>query len=124
MSFHVKKILVPTDFSTFANAAADAAIELARKFDASVTLLHVIPLSAFTVYSTGMEGVGFDTGELQKAVRAAAEKSAAAELARMVASNVPVEVVTVEGRRLRRSATSPRRTASISSSSAATDARA
>ena len=38
MSF--KKILVPTDFSIHAGVALDHALDLARVFEASVTLLH------------------------------------------------------------------------------------
>jgi nucleotide-binding universal stress UspA family protein len=37
----IKRILVPTDFSPTAEAALTYAIEFARKFGATVTLLHV-----------------------------------------------------------------------------------
>jgi nucleotide-binding universal stress UspA family protein len=40
----IKKILVPTDFSEHASAALEMAIELARKFDARVVLLHAYQL--------------------------------------------------------------------------------
>ena len=44
----IRRILVPTDFSADADAAFDYALEFARKFDASVHLLHVVedPLAA------------------------------------------------------------------------------
>jgi nucleotide-binding universal stress UspA family protein len=44
-----KHILVPTDFEEHANRAFDTAIELARTFDARITLLHVyqVPLSIY-----------------------------------------------------------------------------
>jgi nucleotide-binding universal stress UspA family protein len=44
----ITRILVPTDFSVDANAALTYALELARKFDAPVHLLHVVedPLAA------------------------------------------------------------------------------
>lgn len=44
----ITRILVPTDFSADANAAFTYAVELARKFDAPVHLLHVVedPLAA------------------------------------------------------------------------------
>ena len=47
----VKRILVPTDFSKASEAALDAAIELANKFDASIVLFHAyqIPAYAFPV---------------------------------------------------------------------------
>lgn len=37
-----KNIMVPTDGSKFADKAADIAIEMAKKFDARVTAVHVI----------------------------------------------------------------------------------
>jgi len=45
----VKKILVPTDFSKASEVALDAATELAKKFDASVVLMHAyqVPLHAY-----------------------------------------------------------------------------
>src|SRR4029453_15803269 len=44
----IKHILVPTDFSAHADAAFRYAIELARPFGATVSLLHVVddPLAA------------------------------------------------------------------------------
>ena len=40
-------ILVPTDFSEYANQALDYAIELAKLHQASLTLLHVVDTSAW-----------------------------------------------------------------------------
>ncbi|RMH17320.1 MAG: universal stress protein [Acidobacteria bacterium] len=40
----VKNILMPTDFSSCANAALDCAIFLAEQYDARLTLLHVLVL--------------------------------------------------------------------------------
>lgn len=37
----IRKILVPTDFSVHAEAAADFAVDLAEKFEADVFFLHV-----------------------------------------------------------------------------------
>ena len=47
----VKKIMVPTDFSRASEAALEAAIELAKKFDASIVLMHAyqVPTYAFPV---------------------------------------------------------------------------
>jgi len=42
MSLSINKILVPTDFSEFSQDAAQYAIELAKRFDAEVTLLYVL----------------------------------------------------------------------------------
>ncbi len=41
--FHIKKILVPVDFSKRSQKAVAYATALARQFDAGVTLVHVVP---------------------------------------------------------------------------------
>ena len=38
----LERILIPTDFSLFAQAATEVGISLAKKFDSSLTFLHVI----------------------------------------------------------------------------------
>ncbi len=45
----IKKILVPTDFSQPSEAALQTAIELAKKFGASIVLLHAyqVPVYAY-----------------------------------------------------------------------------
>ena len=48
------KILVPTDFSPSADAALDAAIEMARKFGATVVLMHVYGIPSYAY--PGLEG--------------------------------------------------------------------
>jgi nucleotide-binding universal stress UspA family protein len=50
----IQKILVPTDFSPDAGAAARLAAEVAQRFDASLTLFHVYQLG---VYVTAEGGV-------------------------------------------------------------------
>ena len=44
--FPLRKILVPTDFSPGATTALDCAAELAKKLDAEIVLLHVLPTLA------------------------------------------------------------------------------
>jgi nucleotide-binding universal stress UspA family protein len=44
----ITNILVPTDFSQSCQAAIDSAVELARTFDASLTLVHVWQIPAYT----------------------------------------------------------------------------
>ncbi len=51
----VRKILVPMDFSAPAEAALDYAIELARKLDASVTVMHAYEVPA--LLATGVPGL-------------------------------------------------------------------
>jgi universal stress protein A len=41
--FQVRKILVPTDFSPCSVAAVEHATELAKRFEAQILLLHVVP---------------------------------------------------------------------------------
>jgi nucleotide-binding universal stress UspA family protein len=43
----INKILVPTDFSKASEAALDAAIELAKKFEASIVLMHAYQLPVY-----------------------------------------------------------------------------
>jgi nucleotide-binding universal stress UspA family protein len=40
----IRKILVPTDFSEHSTLALTYAVDLAKRYDASVTLLHVYPV--------------------------------------------------------------------------------
>ncbi len=42
----IQKILVPTDFSSCSEAATKAALVLARRFEAELTLLHVVEMTA------------------------------------------------------------------------------
>jgi nucleotide-binding universal stress UspA family protein len=49
----IKHILVPTDFSSTSEAALDLAAELARRFDASLTLFHVHQVPSY-LYPDGM----------------------------------------------------------------------
>src|SRR6476646_10149235 len=45
----IKKILVPTDFSKGSETSLDAAVELAKKFDAALVLMHAyqVPVYAY-----------------------------------------------------------------------------
>lgn len=49
----IRRILVPTDFSKCAAAAVDAAVGLARRYDAELFLMHVVPPAA--LYYVGSE---------------------------------------------------------------------
>jgi len=51
----IKKILCPVDFSEFTNDIIMFAVEIAKRFDAELHLLHVIPnLNYFTPYESFM----------------------------------------------------------------------
>jgi nucleotide-binding universal stress UspA family protein len=45
----LRRILIPTDFSPHARAALALGAEIARRFDASVLLLHAYPLPVITL---------------------------------------------------------------------------
>ena len=57
-----RRILVPSDFDTGAVGALDAALALARQFNAAVRIFHVVtPPSSFALYA---EGFAWPTDEL------------------------------------------------------------
>ena len=73
----IKHILVPTDFGQCANHALDAAVSLATRFNAKLTLAHVceIPISAYAMYAQGLVFPAENLeGEAQKALDSATEE--------------------------------------------------
>ena len=48
----MKKLLVPTDFSEYADAATDVACQLGRKANAEVMLLHVVEMPGGSSFNT------------------------------------------------------------------------
>jgi len=65
----LKKILYPTDFSDYASHALSYVLELAKKFDAEVLIIHVTCGSVFPVtYS-----IGVDFGDLDLQIQKAAK---------------------------------------------------
>jgi nucleotide-binding universal stress UspA family protein len=68
-----KHILVPTDFSPSSEAAIDTAIDLAQRFDAKVTLLHVWQLPIYP-YMEAMMNMAALTGEVERGATEALEK--------------------------------------------------
>ncbi len=69
-----RHILVPTDFGDASQRARDIALELARRFDARVTLLHVWMVPS-PVYG---EGLSWPTADLEAASRRALDGELAA----------------------------------------------
>lgn len=84
------RILVPTDFGEASKLAVEAALSLAKKFDASVILLHAtwVPL-----YVYGMEGVAFPV----EPIAVAGDKALAEALAEAKEQWPRVEGVTTAG---------------------------
>jgi nucleotide-binding universal stress UspA family protein len=97
MPLRPKKILVATDFSSTARAAADAAGVLARAFDGRVTLLHVVPLSLYADAASHLDRTAFSSPELQASVRKRVQQDAEAELTRLRSDGVFAEFVTADG---------------------------
>jgi nucleotide-binding universal stress UspA family protein len=86
----VRRILCPVDFSDPSHAGLRYAVDLAGRFGASVTLLHVIQPPGFTL-PEGMVVAGADVfAELQRDV-ADALQAARAEAERLGAASVEVD---------------------------------
>lgn len=63
-----QNILVPVDFGEPSNHAIDLALELARRFEGNVTLLHVAWMPA-SYYLTYAEGLSFPLDEMETRAR-------------------------------------------------------
>ena len=70
MAIQIKRILLPTDFSTYSATATKYACELATKFDAELHLLHTLETH---LSSTPSFGMGLDLPKYIKESRAAAD---------------------------------------------------
>jgi nucleotide-binding universal stress UspA family protein len=75
----IKTILVPTDFSKPAGLALEAAITLARKFDASIVLMHSyqVPVYPYPLEANAMVTPTDLVEHVEKAAQAALETAAA-----------------------------------------------
>lgn len=72
MTIQIKRILLPTDFSTNSDAATKYACELAMSFDAELHLLHTIDIPYIPDVETGL-----DLSAYMNAMKADAKKSLA-----------------------------------------------
>src|SRR5262249_44810825 len=89
------RILVATDFSECSEAAANGALELARRVGANVTLFHAYPVPVFPVAEGGMI---LPTAETFSTIADSAHEQLAAFSERINAgSNVVLETVVIEG---------------------------
>jgi len=77
MAIDIKRILLPTDFSTYSATATKYACELATKFDAELHLLHTLEVH---LSSTPGFGMGLALPQYVHESRAAAEKALAGVL--------------------------------------------
>ena len=85
----VKAILVPTDFSEHSDTALSWALEMAKKWQAKITLLHVVP--SFQ-YSPTVMDPHFDILEFERRLQADAEAGAQAQIERLDTKSAPVGI--------------------------------
>jgi len=95
--FEPKKILVGTDFSEPARSALDAATDLARRFGAELTLVHVVPLSTYADFAGVEIRLGLDAVQLQAEVHRGAERSLRREVDRLRALGLRCDAVVLDG---------------------------
>src|SRR5689334_7776673 len=87
------RILVPTDFSPAAEAALDAALELARKFEATVVLMHTYGVPAYA-YNGAENPLTADYGSALEQVARGALNRVAADHAH---ARIPIAAVLYSG---------------------------
>jgi universal stress protein A len=94
MSIQIQKILLPTDFSTYAAVATKYACELATRFEAELHLLHTLELHLTT---TPEFGLGLALPKYVAESRTVAEKNLAGVLDPTWAAGRTVIQAIVEG---------------------------
>jgi nucleotide-binding universal stress UspA family protein len=94
-----KKILCPVDFSAPSRHAVTVALELADRFDAEVTLLHVVPDPAYPAIEgliaieTSLETVLGEGRQLLEAVRREVDPRHERAIVTMVKPGAPAPVI-------------------------------
>ena len=83
----IKKILVPTDFSKPSEAALEAAVEVAKKFDASIVLMHAYQMPVYPYPVTAMVTPLDLVAHIEQGARKALETAVASH----AAAGVPIE---------------------------------
>jgi nucleotide-binding universal stress UspA family protein len=94
MAIDIKRILLPTDFSSYSATATKYACELVTKFDAELHLLHTLEVH---LASTPGFGMGLALPQYLHESRAAAEKALASVLDPQWAVGRKVVHAVVEG---------------------------
>lgn len=82
-----QKILVPTDFSTDADAALDRALDLARRYGAAVTIVHAYQLPV--PYPAGYTFTTEILGDLERSAGAELKRTEERAIARAQAAGGP-----------------------------------
>ena len=88
-----RRILVPTDFSPYSEAALDYAVELAKSVGASILLLHVFRPPALDLPEDMIVGIADATGRILES----AERTLASSVEVYRSSNVPIETLIEHG---------------------------
>lgn len=91
--FHLKKILVPIDFSDCSQKALQYALAFARQFNASLILLYVVEANY-----AGAEFGGMDYILLEKESRESGQKLLAELAQTVIGDQAPVEILVRTGR--------------------------
>lgn len=85
----INKILLTTDFSDYSLYPLNYAIDLTKKYSASLTLIHVIePIIAPVDYSWESYGVGYNINDIEKK----ATKFAKQEFETILKEKIPSEL--------------------------------
>jgi nucleotide-binding universal stress UspA family protein len=90
----MRKILAATDFSPCSDAALDLAVDLARRQDATLTLLHVCELPSYTYFGGG---VYVPSPELVEEIQKDAQRGLNAARARLAERGVVVDTRSIVG---------------------------
>jgi nucleotide-binding universal stress UspA family protein len=93
--YRLKKILVPTDFSTESRAALEHAVRLATKYEAEITLMHV---DEFVVSPLGALGVKADYLDVYQRNKMEFLKEELEKLRRGIGGKCIVQTCVVSGR--------------------------
>jgi nucleotide-binding universal stress UspA family protein len=84
-----RHVVVATDFSECSNAAVDAAIELAKRYDAGLTLVHVVEIPTYAY--AGAEWMPLDMTPVHEAAHEAMERALTEAQKRMPSARAKLE---------------------------------
>jgi nucleotide-binding universal stress UspA family protein len=84
----IKKVLVPTDFSDASERALDAAITIAKKFDASIVLMHAYHVPVYPYPTT--TSISVTPADLAEHIEHGARKALQTAASRRGDSGVPI----------------------------------
>ena len=94
--FPLKRIVCPTDFSKPSLEGVRNAIELAEKFDAELTIVHVIESPAWS--GLAYSPTGYNPPDITQSLKEEATKNLNKLQSELVPGHVPCRLLTLEGR--------------------------